>query len=113
MTSPLGQRRTIDSRARLPDPESMMFGILAITLPLLVTEPQSDLQYLPDDLCVDFTVIKEAKAIECPEYYIVNPKTGSRSPLPMPRVIGRTLAELLNETVRSGLMALEKKPTSQ
>ncbi|MHA1597741.1 MAG: hypothetical protein ACTSV1_03380 [Alphaproteobacteria bacterium] len=91
----------------------MMIGVIAISLPLLVTVPEGDLPYLPDDLCVDFTIIKEIEAVECPEYYITNPKTGSKSPLPMPRVIGRTLAELLNETIRSGLMALEKKSATE
>ncbi len=99
--------------------DAIMFEILALAAsvltadPMLVREARDNFPNLPDDLCIDLSIFKQAAEPECAEYYIVNPKTGSRSPLSMPMVIGHTLAELLDESVRRGLLSLEKKSPSQ
>jgi len=86
-----------------------MLEVLALTVPLLVKSPMDGFPYLPEDICVDFEVLKHVVDPECPEYYIVNPETGTYAPAPLPRPIDYEFAVLTNEVVRRGLILLRKK----
>jgi hypothetical protein len=89
-----------------------MIEILALSISLLVKNPMDALPFLPEDLCVDFTDLKPAFDPECPEYYIVNPETGSFSPAPLPIPISYEFAVMTNEVLRRGLIHLKRKSPS-
>lgn len=92
-----------------------MVGIFALTASLLlagstlVREPRDNLRFLPDDLCVDFSIFHKVVEPECSEYFIVNPKTGTYDPYPLPLVIDYEFALMTNEALQRGLILLKKK----
>lgn len=114
----------VDSRTGLPDSASMMFGILAISLPLLVADPRvnqrDDLPYLPDDLCVYFSSVIKAKATDCSkysaivtDYTVIVPEADSPATFSLPRVIDDDFAKLLNWAIKSGIVRLKKESPSE
>ncbi len=86
---------------------------LLATVPTLVREQRDELRYLPDDLCVDLTLIKYVAVPGCADYFIVNPRTGAYAPFPLPNVIDYELAYIVNGLIMLEKIWLRKKSSSQ
>ena len=86
-----------------------MIEILALTMPLLVAGQRDDFPFLPDDMCVDYSIRKDAARSDCPEYFVVDPKTGKLEPIPLPKIMDYDYAFMVNGLVMLGKISLKRK----